>query len=267
MTIAIIPVIGLVLALAAICGGPSFPRHDVELPTRPDSQLFVGQLVLEDGCLRAADAPANAYYRQSVMLIWPHTFTLDAEGGTVRIVDATGRIAARIGDHVQFSGSGVIDSESARGREWMLHRFSTNCSGPYWLVGEEATAISLDGPTTLTLQLPDSEVHLRRQEPFLGTPSDFLTAEAVGELVVEDNRLGVKTDYDGEVYVIKWPPGFTLHEHRGTVHVRNGAGRIIAQVGDTLSMGGGYSSRGDERRLGTTFGADSITVLSESESP
>ena len=143
-------VIGLLVALTAACsggqdigeeadgGGESvdvmFPQHDVP-PTDYWSERFVGQLTLEDGCLRAA----------SLLLIWPNTFTFDTKNGVVRIVDATGRIVAHVGDDVRFSRTNV-SFEQALDQEW-INGLSGDCSGPYWLVADEVAAVSSDvGP-------------------------------------------------------------------------------------------------------------------------
>ena len=245
----------------------AFPQHDEQLPTDRGNEFFAGKLVLKKGCMRADAPPPDNISPESLLIVWPHSFTLRSEDGSVRIVDETGRIAARIGDHVRLSGT-MAGSQTARGRE-LKQALPKDCPGPYWLVGDYVTAISLDGPTTLTLQLPDSELHFRLARNYLGL-REMLTAEAVGELALEGQCLRLKADDDDRTYFIVWPAGFTPHDHRGVVHVRNGAGRVIAQVGDRLRMGGDtlcYSSWGDEKCPGPKFGASSIEVLSESESP
>ena len=265
-------IVSVLFALVvAGCGGGqgrevvgAFPQHDEQLPTDRGKQFFAGQLVLKKGCIRADAPPPDSFYPESLLIVWPHSFTLHSEDGSVRIVDETGRIAARIGDHVRLSGT-IAGSQTARGRE-LKQALPKDCPGPYWLVGDYVTAISLDGPTALTLQMPDSELHFRWQKTHL-SGQESLTAEAVGELVLEGHCLRLKVDDSDETFFIVWPPGFTPHDHRGVVHVRNGAGRVIAQVGDRLRMGGGYSRRGDEKCPGPEFGANSIEVLSESESP
>ena len=72
--------------------------------------------------------------------------------------------------------------------------------------------------------------------------------------------LRLKTEYSDRTHYVGWPPGFTPHVHRGVVHVRNGAGRIIAQVGDELAGGGGFGSRGGGDCPGPVWGANSINA-------
>ena len=45
---------------------------------------------------------------EPALLIWPRTFELIIDDGAVEIVDATGRVAARVGDDVQFTAFNVV---------------------------------------------------------------------------------------------------------------------------------------------------------------
>ena len=113
--------------------GVIFPQHEAP-PTDYWSESFIARLTLEEGCLRAA----------SRLLIWPNTFRFDTRDGVVRVVDATGRIAAHVGDDVRFSRT-PISYEDARDRGW-IHGLSEDCPGPYWMVGGEVAAVSHVGP-------------------------------------------------------------------------------------------------------------------------
>ena len=98
------------LALAIACGNDDivFPRHDAPLGTDRGGEYFAGKLVVNNGCLRA-EAPSYdaSDPRSSWLLIWPAAFTLEAESGSVRIVDGLGRVAAQVGDHVRLSRADV----------------------------------------------------------------------------------------------------------------------------------------------------------------
>ena len=258
----------LLVLVAAGCGGQdrvdSFPQHDERIPPDSGREFFAGKLVLKEGCLRAVGRALGGPDDQiSLLVIWPRSFTLSTEDGPVRVVDAVGRIAARVGDHVRFGGF-PSGPQTVRLRE-LEKELRTDCQGPCLWAGDEVVAISLDGPTTLTLQLPGSELHFPRQKTTLGEQESLLLGFS-GELILDGRCLRVKAD-NGRIKSIIWPPGFRPHYHRGVVHVRNEAGRIVAQVGDRLSMGGGSSSRGDEKCPSPSVGANSIEVLSESELP
>ena len=254
----------LLVLVAAGCGDQDsvdfFPQHDEQILPDRGREFFAGKLVLKEGCLRAEAPPRSGHDNRSPLIVWPRSFTLNTEGGSVRVVDATGQIAARVGDHVRFGGY-PSGPQSVRLRE-LEQELPTDCPGPYLWAGE-VTAISLDEPTTLTLQLPDQELFFPRQMTYLGSASS-MTALAIGELIFDGQCLRLKGD-TGHGTSIIWPPGFTPHYHRGVVHVRNAAGRIIAQVGDELAMGGGYSDRGDERCQGPSFGGNDIKVLPDVE--
>ena len=177
--------------------------------------------------------------RKSLLLVWPGTFTLSTEDGVVRVVDAIGRIAAHAGDHVRIALV-AVSFQQARD-QGLIHGLSEDCPGPYLLAGEEVTAISLDGPGTLLLS--DPELHFPLQGTGVGV-FEHLGAAAIGELVLEGHCLRLKST-DRPSRLLFWPPGFTPHVYRGVIHVRNGAGRIIAQVGDRIGMGGAAAYYGN----------------------
>ena len=140
--------ISVLLALAAAgCGGQDevafFPQHDERIPPDRGREFYAGKLVLEDGCLRAEAPSRSGHDNRSRLIVWPRSFTLSTEDGYVRVVDATGRIAARVGDHVRFGGY-PSGSQGVRLRE-LEKELPTDCPGPYLWAGE-VTAISLGGP-------------------------------------------------------------------------------------------------------------------------
>ena len=233
-------VIGLLVALTAACsggqdigeeadgGGESvdvmFPQHDVP-PTDYWSERFVGQLTLEDGCLRAA----------SLLLIWPNTFTFDTKNGVVRIVDATGRIVAHVGDDVRFSRTNV-SFEQALDQEW-IHGLSGDCSGPYWLVADEVAAVSHVDP----VRPPDPEgpeVFFPQHDAPLGT--DDGGSYWAGQLILDDGCLRVEVPPDvngsGGSSLLIWPSGYTLSAEDRVVRVADGNGRVAAHVGDHIRL-------------------------------
>ena len=69
----------------------AFPQHDEQIPPDRGREFFAGKLVLKEGCLRAEAPPRSGYDHRSRLIVWPRSFTLSTEDGSVRVVDATGR--------------------------------------------------------------------------------------------------------------------------------------------------------------------------------
>ena len=131
-----------------------FPQHDALPRTDRGGQHLVVKLVLDGGCLRADthfSRRSSLRHRisKSVLLVWPETFTLSTEDGVVRIVDANGRIAARVGDHVRITSVAVSFQQALD--QGLIHGLSEDCPGPYWLAGDEVAAISLDWAKHITV--------------------------------------------------------------------------------------------------------------------
>ena len=235
-----------------------FPRHDAPLGTDRGGEYFAGQLVLSEGCLRA-EAPSYdaANPRSSFLLIWPGAFTIEADSGTVRIVDGLGRVAAQVGDHVRLSRSAVTYQQAMD--QGLVEGLSDDCAGPYLLVGDEVTAFDPNSEAT-ELRLSDPDVLLLRERTVMGFPA-LMQALGLGELVLDGPclRLG-----DSSTTII-WPAGFTPDVDRGVVQVRNGAGRVIATVGDEIAAGGGYRTLDDGACSGEVFIANQIKVLPDVE--
>ena len=254
----------VLLASAMACGSETpkdgqassiaFPRHDAPLGTDRGGEYFAGQLVISEGCLRAEAPSYDANNpRSSRLLIWPGAFTLEAESGSVRIVDGLGRIAAHVGDHVRLSRAAVTYQEAMD--EGLVEGLSEDCAEPHLLVGDEVTVFDPKNEAT-ELRLSDPDVLFLRQKTVMGFPS-LPQALGMGELVLDGQclRLG-----DSSTTII-WPAGFTLHSDRGVVHVRNGSGRVIATVGDEIAAGGGYRSLDSGACSGKMFSANQIEVL------
>ena len=232
-----------------------FPQHDAPLGTDDGGSYWAGQLILDEGCLRVEVPPDVNGPGGSSLLIWPSGYTLSAEDRVVRVADDNGRVAARVGDHIRLSRATVSYKEARD--QGLLRGMSEDCGGPFYLVGDEVTAFDPDNEPR-ELRLSDPDVFFPRQRTVIATGRSQMLAEGGGELVLDGQCLRLK---GGSTTVI-WPAGFTPHVDQGVVQVRNGAGRIIAQVGDKLSMGGGYFSRDEDWECpGGVFAVHSIEIV------
>ena len=249
----------MVLAFAMACGNDDivFPRHDAPLGTDKGGEYFAGKLVVSKGCLRA-EAPSYdaSDPRSSWLLIWPAAFTLKAESGSARIVDELGRVAAHVGDHVRLSRAEVTYQQAME--QGLVKDLPEDCSEPYLMVGDEVTVFD-PGNEATELRLSDPDVLFLRKKTVMGFPS-LLEAEGIGELVLDGQCLRLD-----DSNTIVWPAGFTPHVHQGMVQVRNGAGTVIATVGDEIAAGGGYGRIDGGACSGEVFAPNRIKVLPDVE--
>ncbi len=124
--IAVLVLLLLSLALAACNGIPHFSTPPTSTPVVVNVRMtaaLLGNLSLENGCLRVAD-----HYT----LMWPPEFTVSVRGETVEVHDGlTGNRAVwQIGQPI-FMGGG--ETPGAIGGAKTLP--SAGCAGPYWRVG------------------------------------------------------------------------------------------------------------------------------------
>ncbi len=232
-----------------------FPRHNAPLGTDRGEQYTAGKLVLEEGCLRVEVQARGSSPRMSRLVIWPSSFTFEEESGSIRIIDGLGRTAARVGDHIRLSGAAVT-YQQARDQEFSAEG-AGHCAQPSTWVGDEVTAFDPENEAT-ELRLSDPDILFLRQKTVMVAERSFMTAAGFGELVLDGPCLRLKGEYN--ISTIIWPAGFTPHVQDGVVQVRNGAGRVIAQVGDEIAGGGGYYEGGHGECPGEVFRVYGIKV-------
>ena len=264
MAIAIIPLIVLALALLTNCGQGQvvahFPQHEEPLRTDRGNEYFFGELMARDGCLRL-DYSTGYFEGLTLLLVWPPGFSVSVEDGPVRVLDEAGSMVAKLGDGVRFSGRSIGDSvwpvyadepgpdqPQARlrwqeqlkewqqvEREWQ-QRLSVDCPGPFLMVGDEVTVVVPDEPTVISI--PGSTLVFPRRKSIQGPKESHLLANT-GELVLDGDclRLGHGNER-ARGALIEWPAGFAPYIEGGEVEIRNGAGRTMARVGDSIRVVG-----------------------------
>ena len=238
----------------------SFPKHDYSLGTDRGGDYFAGQLVLKEGCLlvEVPSNPNNAPW-PARLAIWPSSFSLDVESGTVRVVDGQGQVAAQVGDYVRISRAEPAPGDYQYAE--LIAGLPEHCPAGRIFVGAVAVFDTKNEVTKLRLQSP--EVLLLRQETVMSAERVFLAASGFGELVLGGPCLRIKGRYS-DITII-WPPGFAPHVEDGVVQVRNGAGQIIARVGDEIAGGGGYFESRHKECPGEAFHIHSIKVLPDAQ--
>lgn len=127
--VATVAIIGIIIVSMCIINTPTsapfFPQQK-EKPAIYMDALLVGELVLEDGCLRVCD----------YLLVWPHGFSLSTEDGIIQIIDDNGQPIMRVGDKIKLGGGEMLSEHIAN---YSVRLPSDRCSGPYWIVGEVLT--------------------------------------------------------------------------------------------------------------------------------
>ena len=106
-------------------------REDGAVPTA----LLEGELTLEGGCLRVTRPSGFGH-----LLIWPQRFNLIVDGRDIRIIGDPG-VSLSVGDEISIGGGEV----PLRHLQTLVEEpIPSDCSGPYWLVGEVPTSPLVD---------------------------------------------------------------------------------------------------------------------------
>ena len=237
---------------------PFFPKHGYSPGTDQGGDYFAGKLVLREGCLlvEVPYNPNNAPWATR-LVVWPNSFSLEYDSGTVRILDGQGQMVAQVGDHIRLSWAEVTYDEDKR--QELRSTLPEQCPEGHILAGGDVTAFNPRKEAT-EFRLSDPEVLFIRQKTVMSAEMIFLTAAGYGELVLEGPCLRIRHD-ERRANTVVWPPGFSPHVEDGVVEVRNGAGQVIAKVGDEIVGGGGYRKSKHKECPGEAFHIHSIRVL------
>ena len=237
-----------------------FPQHLEKIETNTRFTRY-GVLVLrDDGCLRLSNDPAAS---GGNLLVWPAGYYFDADEGTVRVSDHTGRVVAHVGDHIRVStirniweplpdpkvllvnGHRVIATVSEEKRREILDQrkplrpekhpwLPSECTGfsHAIVIGDEVSAFIPDEEPNV-VPVPGSTIFFpRHASTWYALESQLLGL--AGLLVLEGDCLRIGPG--GKLLV--WPPGFTPHIENGKVSVRNGGGKTVARVEEVVRVVG-----------------------------
>ena len=109
---------------------PYLPMQSEEVNIYMEAEM-VGELVLENGCLRAKGGDDG-----NALLIWPYgsEMTTNGQGVRVRKRGSDLDVTLSVGHRVRFGG-GYISVNFVRG--YVVEPIPSSClGGPYWVVGE-----------------------------------------------------------------------------------------------------------------------------------
>jgi len=232
-----------------ICATPSvpgvaFPRQEPVEGVRVVMEAeLIGELVLVNGCLRV-----NSIYGDgSVLPIWPPEFTLKAEKRTtvaaqdeIQVLDGAGQIVARVGQEVYMGGGGGSATSLA---DCVRQQLPADCTGPYWIVGEGVRPNLRHDSDLFTLDVistTERSFLLLHKKPMLDEWAEG-DALLIGKLVLYDYQRCPRVTSDSGLtdYLLLWPPDYGARVENGKVEIVDGAGQVVARVGEEVRLGGG----------------------------
>ena len=218
-----------------------FPRHDEATPPNRGNQYVYGELSLSGNCLRISyfDQADPGGTRDGLLVVWPAGFDASNIGGVVEVTGVDGAGVAAVGQTLRLSGK-KLSRQSAAGDRWSWYSEDVDrCGGPFWLVGDEVTAVGT-GPTSTPVADDIVFPRLIHQRGPIVSPMAALE----GRLTLRGRCLLLETAYSPGEYFVVWPPGFNVHRTGEDLFVLNGGGSVIAKVGDHVTLGGRSGKEG-----------------------
>jgi hypothetical protein len=98
--------------------------------------------------------------------------------------------------------------------------------------------------TSATIPATEPSIYFPTQEPVDGE-REVMEALLFGNLTVVDKCIWVITE-DGEpinIYLIIWPPNFTLNSGTDPAQIIDDNGNVVASIGDDVRLSGGEHRR------------------------
>ncbi len=243
---------------------PVVPRHGGPVLVNRGDNYVYGDLSWSGDCLRISYLDqVNTYRtRDGLLLVWPVGFDVQLSGDAVEVVGADGSVVAADGQTLRVSGRRVRD-ELAAVDEWDWDGGDVgHCSGPYWLVGDEVTAILPGGSDVAS----DDGIFFPRIAHQRGPIVSTLEGMQ-GRLVLRGRCLLLEVPWPPGEYLVVWPPGFGVRDIGGDLFVLNGGGNVIVRVGEEVTLGGNSGREGatySGECPGAYFKAYSVTMPSNS---
>ena len=210
------------------------PRHGGPLLVNRGDSYVYGELWRLGDCLRVSyvDQADRVGTRDGLLVVWPAGFEARVQDGLVEVFDPDGFAVAAVGQTLRMSGRRVSEVG-----EWDWGEADGRCPGPYWLVGDEVTAVAGD---TSGLESYNGVLFARSGEQ--SGPIVSPLAGLGGRLGVQSRCLVVEDPHYQEAYLVIWPPGFRVERSGADVTVVNGGGNVIAVVGEEVLLGGSYNT-------------------------
>ena len=221
-----------------------FPRHDEAIPANRGNRYVYGELSVVGDCLRISyvDQVDREGTRHGLLVVWPAGFDFRTGGDDeVEVIGRDGIVTAAAGRMLRLSGK-KVSRRSAEVDRWDWQGGDVgHCAGPFWLVGDEVTAMT---PGTSGAK-PAYGIFFPRLNHQRG-PIISPLAGMEGRLVLRGNCLRLETPYPPGSYLVVWPPGFTVDRTGDDLVVMNGGGSAIVRVDDDILLGGRSGKTGSD---------------------
>jgi hypothetical protein len=65
----------------------------------------------------------------------------------------------------------------------------------------------------------------------------------LGGVLAVNNQSGLGVDTDGEKMPVEWPFGYSARMESGRIALLDEAGKVVARVGDEITVGGGFGNQ------------------------
>ena len=222
----------------------AFPRHDEAIPANRGDRYVYGELSVVGDCLRISyvDQVDREGTRHGLLVVWPAGFDFRTGGDDeVEVIGRDGIVTAAEGQTLRLSGRKVLRQAAAIDRwDWRGGDVG-HCAGPFWLVGDEVTAMT----SGTSGAKPADGIFFPRLNHQRG-PIISPLAGMEGQLTLRGNCLRLETPYPPGAYLVVWPPGFSVDRARDDLVVMNGGGSAIAEVGDDIRLGGRSGKAGSD---------------------
>jgi hypothetical protein len=225
-----------------ICATPgvpnvAFPR---QAPVEGIRELMeaelIGDLVLDDGCLRIN----SSYGDGSILPVWPPEFSLEAANDVLQVLDGTGRVVARVGEEVYMGGG---EGSSGAVAECVRQQLPATCTGPYWIVGEGVRPNLRHDSDLFSLKVitnTERSLLLLHQKAILEEWAES-DSSISGKLVRYSPYRCPRIQSDSGLidYLPLWPPDYQARIQNREIEILNGSGQVMARVGEPVHLKGG----------------------------
>ena len=214
----------------------AFPRQEpVEGERATMGAELVGDLVLEEGCLRIE----SLYGNESYIPVWPPEFTVVLENDIPVILDGDGLLVGRVGKEIYMGGG---ESSESAVPACAQQQMPPTCRGKYWIVGE-GVRLNLKFDSELfdmdLVPAADRTAILLKKAPILddwaGEPD---TVTGILRFYNPDRCPRIQSESGTRDYLPIWPQGYSIQVIEDLVEILDADGNVVARQDENVTLHG-----------------------------